>query len=1121
MKRMKKILAILMSVLMAFSVASSAAYAQTADTLDEELVTETAEFYFENGAAETSDFEGVNKEAAYKALRDGLDNLERGIYVTGNGLTRENVADFYYNFVYENPQYFYVYTRLSYSLSTSGDVVRIFPSYITDQKPAVDSTEEEIAASNQKILAMKELFEAETEKLMSNVNDSMTDVEKLLALHDALVCHNTYSAVNVGEFENSIFTSYGAIVEKASVCQGYTLAYIYLLHLAGFNDVYCVYNDIHSWVMVKLDGELYHIDVTVDDPIADVLGRVSHDHFLVTDSKLAEMDETNKTNNHQPWTPEYSATSTKYEGSERFWNNSTSQVIFSDSDCYYVDNLSTARVGKITKLSADGSSEVLDTIDDYWYADENENRYYANNYTRMIKAGDKLYYNDPLNVYSYDLETGEKAVVYTLPDDVGTGYNRIYGLKKGDNMIYVGYGESPTAHNGIVEFECTFDEKEEPWTYTVIEDGIRIDRYNESEADVVVPDTIDGLAVVEIGDAMLKNSAEHTGVQYTSVALPATVKRLSNSAFAGVPSLKTVTLSEGLLTIGADCFSGCTGLTSVVIPSTVTAIESAAFTGCTALKNVTILSRDAELYPSFLGYDSEGNAIEGIELYGYRNTSAQTYAENNEQITFIPLDPPASPWETEELEDGTLKLVNYAGEDQQVEIPSEIDGKPITVIGAEAFADTAVTEVTIPETITAIKSRAFVNTNITEVIIPETVEEIGECALGYNLIDNFYTKVENFKIYANFETAAQAYADLNSIEFVPLNDPKPVINSANHSISYEGIVTVDFDVTSYSDIKELKIFVNDEDTPYLLESGEVFEISVEEGKTYDLKVTAETIYGTVSDVFNYSFTVDVIPEPPYNPWVTEAESDVEGIINTYDELTGELYLKSAEGNGHEPVSNPPALIAVNDEIQLPENGTISFTLNRIDSNDYARFGILIGYGDSDNNLLIGYDAQGWFWQKFGNGSNDWYQGTRTAKPAAGTSVDVVLQWEGTTLVKATADGQDLFDDLPLDFSDIENLGSKVAFMAGTSGGATAEFKIIGFDCQENEVAEPEYALGDVNMDGSVDIKDATLLQQYLASMFEATEVTFNEELADVNGDGRITVTDATYIQLIAAKLLVI
>lgn len=1115
MKRCKRILAILITVLMAMNVVSSIAYAETAagETEDEILVTESIEFFYGSGVSELSEFEGVDTEKADQALRYGLDNLQRSINVAGTGLTRSNVADYYYNFIYENPQYFYIYTQLSFSYSPSNNsVISVRPTYITDEG---EETDAEIAENNQKIMAMIELFDAETEKLMSNINDSMSDVEKLLALHDALVCNTVYSKTSLGEYDRNIFTSYGAIVDKGSVCQGYTLAYIYLLHLAGFDEVYYVGNDIHSWVMIKLDGEFYHIDVTADDPVDDVIGRVNHDYFLISDSKLAAID---RTNNHDTWTPEYSAASTIYEGSDRFWNNSTSQVIFSDSGCYYVDNLSTERVGKITKLSAGGSSEVLDTIDDYWYTDASENRYYISNYTRIVKAGDKLYYNDPFNVYSYDLETGEKAVVYTLPDDVDTGYNKIYGLKKGDNMIYVGYGESPTAQKGIVEFECTFDEKEEPWTYTVIEDGIRIDRYNESEADVVVPDTIDGLTVVEIGDEMLKNSAEHTGAQYTSVALPADVKRLSNSAFAGVPSLKTVTLNEGLLTIGADCFSGCTGLASVVIPSTVTAIESAAFTGCTALKNITILSRDADLYPSFLGYDSEGNAIEGIELYGYRNTSAQTYAENNEQITFIPLDPPASPWETEELENGTLKLVNYAGEDQQVEIPSEIDGKPITVIGTEAFADTAVTEVTIPETITAIKSRAFVNTNITEVTIPETVEEIGECALGYNLIDDVYTKVENFKIYANFETAAQAYADLNSIEFVPLNDPKPVINSANHSISYEGIVTVDFDVTSYSDIKELKLFVNDEDTPYLLESGEVFEISVEEGKTYDLKVTAETIYGTVSDVFNYSFTVDVIPEPPYNPWVTEAESDVEGIINTYDQITGELYLKSAAGNGHEPVSNPPALIAVNEEIQLPENGTISFTLNRIDSNDYARFGIMIGYGGSDNNLLIGYDSQGWFWQKFGNGSNDWYQGTRTAKPAAGTSVDVVLQWEGTTLVKATADGENLFGDLPLDFSDIQNLGSKTAFMAGTSGGATAEFKIGSFECEENAVIEPEYALGDVNMDGNIDINDATLIQKYIASL-DISPSAFNVELADTNGDGIITVSDATYIQLIVAKLI--
>ena len=53
-------------------------------------------------------------------------------------------------------------------------------------------------------------------------------------------------------------------------------------------------------------------------------------------------------------------------------------------------------------------------------------------------------------------------------------------------------------------------------------------------------------------------------------------------------------------------------------------------------------------------------------------------------------------------------------------------------------------------------------------------------------------------------------------------------------------------------------------------------------------------------------------------------------------------------------------------------------------------------------------------------------------------------------------------------------------------------------------------LGDVNLDGNVNITDATAIQKYLAGSVEFSEV--RKLNADVNDDGNITVTDATAIQ---------
>lgn len=63
---------------------------------------------------------------------------------------------------------------------------------------------------------------------------------------------------------------------------------------------------------------------------------------------------------------------------------------------------------------------------------------------------------------------------------------------------------------------------------------------------------------------------------------------------------------------------------------------------------------------------------------------------------------------------GTIK--KYNGNDAVVNIPSEINGTPVTTIGNAAFRDSSVTSVTIPDSVTEIGSNAFADcTNLTSV----------------------------------------------------------------------------------------------------------------------------------------------------------------------------------------------------------------------------------------------------------------------------------------------------------------------------------------------------------------------------------------------------------------------
>lgn len=93
-----------------------------------------------------------------------------------------------------------------------------------------------------------------------------------------------------------------------------------------------------------------------------------------------------------------------------------------------------------------------------------------------------------------------------------------------------------------------------------------------------------------------------------------------------------------------------------------------------------------------------------------------------------------------ELNDGTLKITKYTSDEETVEldIPAEIDGKAVTVIGEEAFAGVqTITVVNFPASLTKVEKNAFAGSSIKKAFLHKSaVTEIGETAFGecHNLV---------------------------------------------------------------------------------------------------------------------------------------------------------------------------------------------------------------------------------------------------------------------------------------------------------------------------------------------------------------------------------------------------
>ena len=155
--------------------------------------------------------------------------------------------------------------------------------------------------------------------------------------------------------------------------------------------------------------------------------------------------------------------------------------------------------------------------------------------------------------------------------------------------------------------------------------------------------------------------------------------------------------------IGEDALKDHTTITSVTIPASVTEIGSNAFAGCTNLTSV-----------HYAGDWSNLTIQSG-------NPAVQDAA--NELLFDFEFTP-----------DNTAVIVTnykYNGAAADVTIPSRYQGKPVTTIGHAAFFNSAVTSVTIPDSVTSISDEAFINCpKLTNISIPNSVTYIGFSAFS-------------------------------------------------------------------------------------------------------------------------------------------------------------------------------------------------------------------------------------------------------------------------------------------------------------------------------------------------------------------------------------------------------
>ena len=273
------------------------------------------------------------------------------------------------------------------------------------------------------------------------------------------------------------------------------------------------------------------------------------------------------------------------------------------------------------------------------------------------------------------------------------------------------------------------------YTYSILKDandeekrGVCIEEYAGSEENLVLPEQLDGLDVVQLGYRAF------AGADYLkSVTLSKNIDGLGMFSFAECLNLETIevdsenpflesrdgmlytkdgttllrcpiakkltefTVPDGVTKLGDIAFSCMDTLTSIEIPDSVTEIGVAAFAECTSLSSVKL-----------------SNSLTLIPTHGFLDCTA-------------------------------LK---------SIEIPDSV-----TEIGSAAFANTGLESVEIPDSVTKIGQQAFAATKLTEVTLLPCVTEIGYCAFGWYEDQRGEMAMDsNFTIHGYKGSAAQQYA---------------------------------------------------------------------------------------------------------------------------------------------------------------------------------------------------------------------------------------------------------------------------------------------------------------------------------------------------------------------------
>jgi hypothetical protein len=207
------------------------------------------------------------------------------------------------------------------------------------------------------------------------------------------------------------------------------------------------------------------------------------------------------------------------------------------------------------------------------------------------------------------------------------------------------------------------------------------------------------------------------------ITLPTTLDSIGSYAFQNCTRLKSITLPAGFRALGLEVFSGCKSLTSFHLPAGVEYMRGGLFQNCPAMKTITVDAANTH-------FDGRGGCNGIVEKQSQTFVCGCSESTLPDGILAIGRDALRSYGKSSiRIPDGVKSIGNYAFYDAALttlDLPTSIR----TLEGA-AFQNCLITHLVLPLGLRSIGGYCFANCPLVEVTIPATVSEIGNSAF-YN-----------------------------------------------------------------------------------------------------------------------------------------------------------------------------------------------------------------------------------------------------------------------------------------------------------------------------------------------------------------------------------------------------